>query len=109
MNTTLAWQETCKNLAPALQAACKQTPVSSAPAALVRQLEAAQPEWPFQYRFNRGGWYRLGGVVDGEGQRVSDNLEIWAEGALNAHDGNWKSRHCRRRARIVWVQASRIH
>ncbi|MDR3324150.1 MAG: hypothetical protein LBS89_08100 [Zoogloeaceae bacterium] len=88
MNVSLAWQETCKNLAPALQAACRQTPVSGSPAALLRQLEAAQPEWPFQYRFNRGGWYRLGGVVDGDGKRVSDNLEHWAERALKTHDGD---------------------
>ncbi|MDR3214460.1 MAG: hypothetical protein LBT71_11165 [Azoarcus sp.] len=88
MNATLAWQEICKNLAPDLQAACKQTPVSGNPAALLAQLDAAQPEWPFHYRLNRGGWYRLGGVVDAEGKRLSDSLETWAEAALKTHDGD---------------------
>jgi hypothetical protein len=89
MNTTLAWQEYCKTLAPGLQAACKQTPVSGGIDMLVRQLEIAQPEWPFQHRIVRGGWYRLGGVVDADGNRVSDNLEAWAESALEAHGGDF--------------------
>ena len=88
MNTTLAWQEYCKNLTPALQSACKQTPVSSDIGELLRQLESAQPEWPFQHRLSRGGWYRPGGVVDASGNPLSDNLEAWAEAALDAHGGD---------------------
>jgi hypothetical protein len=82
------WQEYCKNLAPGLQSACKSAPVSGGPAALVKALEAAHPEWPFHYRFNRGGWYRLGGVVDAADEPLSDNLEAWAEAALEARDGD---------------------
>ncbi|MDR3055968.1 MAG: hypothetical protein LBU53_11330 [Zoogloeaceae bacterium] len=88
MNTTFAWQEYCKNLTPSLQAACKQTPVSGGVDALVKQLAAAQPEWPFQYRLHRGGWYRLGGVVDAQGNPVAGNLETWAEIVLNKHGGD---------------------
>ncbi|MEY2632178.1 MAG: hypothetical protein RIR00_832, partial [Pseudomonadota bacterium] len=40
------------------------------------------------YAFSRGGWYRLGGVVDAQGQRLSDNLENWVETELDARDGD---------------------
>ncbi|GHT99523.1 hypothetical protein FACS1894154_06760 [Betaproteobacteria bacterium] len=88
MNTTLAWQEYCKNLAPALQTACKQATVSSGIGELLTQLANAQPEWPFQHRLSRGGWYRPGGVVDAAGNPIADNLETWAEAALDAHAGD---------------------
>jgi hypothetical protein len=84
-----AWQEYCKTLASGLQTACRQAPVSGGVGALLRQLETAQPEWPFQYRLERGGWYRLGGVVNAAGEPLSDNLEAWAEGALDARDGDF--------------------
>jgi hypothetical protein len=38
---------------------------------------------------SRGGWYRLGGVLDGNGQRLSENLENWAESALDKCDGDF--------------------
>lgn len=88
MKDTLAWQEYCKNLAPSIQECCSRTPVSGGPAALVKQLDQELPEWQFRHRFNRGGWYRLGGVVDAAGQGVADNLETWAETALEARDGD---------------------
>jgi hypothetical protein len=84
-----AWQEYCKTLTPSLQIACQQAQVSGGVGALRRKLEAAQPEWLFQYRFERGGWYRLGGVVDASGAPIADNLETWAEAALKAQGGDF--------------------
>jgi hypothetical protein len=89
MNTTFAWQEYCKTLAPRFQAACRRMPVSGDPEAIVRTLEQEEPEWPFHHRLNRGGWYRLGGVVDAGGGRISDNLGAWAEAALAANGGDF--------------------
>jgi hypothetical protein len=89
MNTAMAWQEYCKTLAPSLQTACKQAPVSGGVGALLRELDAAQPEWPFRYCLARGGWYRLGGIVNALGEPLSDNLEAWAEAALETHDGDF--------------------
>ncbi|OHC65350.1 MAG: hypothetical protein A2040_06765 [Rhodocyclales bacterium GWA2_65_19] len=34
----------------------------------------------------RGGWYRLGGVVDAAGAHLADDLEQWAEAELASHD-----------------------
>jgi hypothetical protein len=55
------------------------------------------PCWPGNWRrwrppspsvrvLSRGGWYRLGGVVDTAHERLSDHLETWAEHELAAHD-----------------------
>jgi hypothetical protein len=69
----------------ALAEACVQIPVSHGPAALARELAQIVPEWSFRQVLSRGGWYRLGGVVDGAGSAVADNLEQWAESELAAH------------------------
>ena len=88
MKETLAWTEYCKSLSPAIVETCAKTPVSGGPATLVKALGAAIPDWKFRHAFARGGWYRLGGVVDDKGQRVSDNLESWVEQELDARDGD---------------------
>lgn len=31
----------------------------------------------FHWILSRGGWYRIGGVVDADGRRIADNLEQW--------------------------------
>lgn len=82
MKTNPAWTEYCKSLAPAISEACTKTIVSAGHAGLLKALRQALPEWKFQHALARGGWYRLGGIVDGEGSRISDNLEVWAETAL---------------------------
>lgn len=88
MKDNLAWSEYCKTLAPAIVETCTKVPVSSGPGALVKALGAALPDWHFRHAINRGGWYRLGGVIDGAGQRVSDSLEGWVEEALDQRDGD---------------------
>lgn len=89
MKQTLAWTEYCKSLAPAIVETCAKVPVSSGPGALVKALGQALPDWKFRHALGRGGWYRLGGIVDGNGQRISDNLESWVEAALDERDGDF--------------------
>lgn len=83
-----AWTEYCKTLSPAIAGACARTTVSAGPTALVKALDAALEDWKFRHAFARGGWYRLGGVVDGNGGHIADNLETWLEQELDARDGD---------------------
>ena len=89
MKQTLAWSEYCKSLAPAIVETCAKVPVNSGPGTLVKALTEALSDWHFRHTFNRGGWYRLGGILDGQGQRVSDSLESWVEDALDQRDGDF--------------------
>ena len=88
MKETLAWSEYCKSLAAAVVETCTKVPVSNGPGAFVKALGQALPDWKFHHALSRGGWYRLGGIVDGNGQRVSDSLEGWIEAALDERDGD---------------------
>lgn len=89
MKETLAWSEYCKSLAPAVVETCAKAPVSGGPGALLKSLGLALPDWKFRHALSRGGWYRLGGIVDESGQRISDNLESWVETALDERDGDF--------------------
>jgi len=89
MKETQGWSEYCKSLAPSIVETCAKVAVSSGPGALVKALSVALPEWKFRHAMSRGGWYRLGGVLDGNGQRISDNLERWVENALDERDGDF--------------------
>ncbi|MFZ2268862.1 MAG: hypothetical protein WAV95_14905 [Azonexus sp.] len=88
MKETLAWSEYCKSLAAAVVETCTKVPVSNGPGAFVKALGQALPDWKFHHALSRGGWYRLGGIVDGNGQRISDSLESWIEAALDERDGD---------------------
>lgn len=88
MKSNQAWTEYCKSLSPAIVETCARTPVSAGGASLARALHQALPDWQFRHALARGGWYRLGGIVDESGERISDNLEQWAESALDACDGD---------------------
>lgn len=79
MNAPLAWTEYCKSLSPAIVEICTSTPVAAGPGALLKGLATALPEWPFRHAFCRGGWYRLGGIVDAGGVRIASDLERWVE------------------------------
>ena len=89
MKDTQAWLEYCKSLAPAVVESCAKVAVSSGPGALVKALGQALPDWKFRHAMSRGGWYRLGGLLDQQGKRVSDNLEKWVETELDARDGDF--------------------
>lgn len=86
--TTTAWSERCKTLAHSVVEACALAPVAAGPGALSKEVQKHLPEFAFRQVLCRGGWYRLGGVVNASGQKVADNLEQWAEAALEGHDGD---------------------
>lgn len=88
MKTSQAWIEYCKSLSPAIVETCARTAVAAGGASLARALNQALPDWNFRHALARGGWYRLGGIVDDSGARISDNLEAWVEAALDACDGD---------------------
>lgn len=67
---------------PALEqlvALCQETSVSSGVVALENALQALLGDAGAQHMLSRGGWHRLGGVVDGDLNRISDNLFEWAQ------------------------------
>lgn len=47
--------------------------------ALTGNLIREYPDWNFCCVLTRGGWYRMGGVVDADYRRISDNITQWAE------------------------------
>ncbi|VAX10078.1 hypothetical protein MNBD_GAMMA25-1755 [hydrothermal vent metagenome] len=58
---------------------CASTEVESDHAALLEKLLHIYPELKFEHILSRGGWYRTGGVVNSQGQSVTDNLRKWVE------------------------------
>lgn len=61
---------------------CVRLPVSVGSSGLARELSAIAPDLAFRDVLTRGGWYRLGGVVDNAGRRVADDLAKWGEAEL---------------------------
>ncbi len=82
MNSDSHWQ----HLSCQVAELCVRVPASAGPAVLARELAALASELTFRQVLSRGGWYRLGGVVDANNAHLSDNLETWAEQELAAHD-----------------------
>lgn len=73
-------------LAQALAEACVQIPAAQGPAGIAKELKRLAPQYHFREVLVRGGWYRLGGVIDAHGQHIADDLERWAAEALERHD-----------------------
>ena len=88
MNAPTAWSERCRLLAEPIIEACTVTQVAAGPAALAREISKHLPDWSFRETLCRGGWYRLGGIVGESGSRIADNLEEWAEDALEERNGD---------------------
>lgn len=63
---------------------CVCIPASAGPAGLAKELARIAPQYGFREVLARGGWYRLGGVVDAAGAHVADDLAQWAEAELAA-------------------------
>jgi hypothetical protein len=76
------WDEVARQVAEL----CVRVPVAAGPGALARELGKAVPQLAFREVLVRGGWYRLGGVVDAAGRHVADDLEKWVEAELAARD-----------------------
>jgi len=61
---------------------CVSVPVSAGAAGLAKELARLSPQLFFRDVLSRGGWYRLGSVVDAQGDRVADDLVRWLEAEL---------------------------
>lgn len=48
-------------------------------AVLLENIRQQLPDTPFQLSLSRGGWYRVGSVLNEAGERVADKLEDWIE------------------------------
>lgn len=59
---------------------CVRVPVAAGAAGLAKALARLAPQLFFRDVLTRGGWYRLGGIIDGQGLRVADDLVRWLEG-----------------------------
>lgn len=46
---------------------------------LIQALGAALPELEIRLVYTRRGWHRPGGIIDGHGNRIADNLVQWVE------------------------------
>ena len=78
-----------RELADAISEACVRIPVAAGPAALAREISLIAPDLAFREVLARGGWYRLGGVVDGDGNHVAGDIEQWAATELGKHDDDF--------------------
>ena len=67
---------------------CVRLPVSIGASGLATELSSLAPDLRFHDVLTRGGWYRLGGVIDHQGQHVSDTLTEWGEAELERHDND---------------------
>jgi hypothetical protein len=72
-------------LSDAIAELCVRVPVAAGPAALGHEIAAAAPDLSFRQVLERGGWYRLGGVVDAAGERIAGDIERWAQAELAGH------------------------
>jgi hypothetical protein len=81
------WNE----LAQAIAELCVRVPVAAGPAALARELAGVAPAHGFREILSRGGWYRLGGVVDAANNPVAGDLERWAETELASHGDDFQA------------------
>ncbi len=58
---------------------CSFTRVSKDHTQLLKNLSQALPDLAFAVALTRGGWHRVGGLLDLDGNRVSDHLIEWIE------------------------------
>ncbi|TVS10882.1 MAG: hypothetical protein EA417_18645 [Gammaproteobacteria bacterium] len=65
----------------ALSRVCADLEPISGMAALTEAVNGLAPAQPFRWVLTRGGWHRLGGVVDPDHRRVSDNITHWLDAA----------------------------
>lgn len=55
--------------------------------ALLEITQRIRPGCAFSYALNRGGWYRPGGVIAEDGERIASSLEVWAKAELESCSG----------------------
>lgn len=64
---------------PTLARICKNTMPAANDQALLLQLQALAPNCPVHLARIGDEWYRLGGIIDSNGQRIASNLVEWTE------------------------------
>lgn len=67
---------------------CVRIPVAAGTAGLAVDLARVAPTLLFREVLTRGGWYRLGGVIDAAGRHIADDVVQWAESELLSHDND---------------------
>jgi hypothetical protein len=58
---------------------CASLPAGVDPVSLAEALRPLLPDCSVRHVLSRGGWHRLGGVVDLDGRRVAHHIVEWAE------------------------------
>jgi hypothetical protein len=71
-----------------LAAELEATPPRPHHSGLLETASRAVSGQPFRFALSRGGWYRPGGVVRADGERVADSVEAWAEAELDGCGGD---------------------
>lgn len=84
MNGCLPDEPTLQRLSSEIEAA----PPRPHHSALLASLASLLPGCEFRFALTRGGWYRPGGIIRPDGERVTDDLERWAEAELEACDND---------------------
>jgi hypothetical protein len=80
MNGCLPDEPTLQRLRSEIEAA----PPRPHHSALMANLGGLLPGCEFRFALTRGGWYRPGGIIRPDGERITDDLERWAEAELEA-------------------------
>ena len=94
MSTALNFTtEKLTELSRTLAELCVKSPVSAGCGALAREASELVPGISFRDVLARGGWYRLGGVINAEGDRIAEDLESWAENELANHHDDFAALH----------------
>ncbi|MDP2142760.1 MAG: hypothetical protein Q8J80_01395 [Gallionella sp.] len=57
-------------------------------AALLEIANRVRPDCSFRYALSRGGWYRPGGVLAADGERLAESLDDWARAELESCGGD---------------------
>lgn len=81
----IAFLEQKYDLDGAVTELCVRLSASIGSAGLARELSGLVPDLAFRDVLTRGGWYRLGGVIDPGGRHLTDDLAAWAENLLAQH------------------------
>jgi hypothetical protein len=67
------------DLALRVATACATLPEGAGPTALIESIQPIFPGQEVRLAMTRGGWHRLGGVVDLQGGRIAHQLAEWAQ------------------------------
>jgi hypothetical protein len=58
---------------------CASLPAPLDPGSLAEMVQGLLPDLEVRHVLTRGGWHRLGGVVDLDGQRIAQHIGEWAQ------------------------------